>query len=148
MHTVLSRFIHVGLFATSWVVSHQVPLSMGFSRQEYWSELPFPSPGDLPNQGLNPHLLGLLLWQAGSLPLVPPGKPYMQILPCFKHCTWASKDFGILRGPRTNCPQIWRDNCVCSTIYVHYEPSFLNKTSCHLSTGRRISLDINSNPRS
>ena len=47
-------------------VSHQAPLSMGFPRQDYWSGLPFPSPGDLLNQGLNP---GLLLWQAGSLPL-------------------------------------------------------------------------------
>ena len=147
MHTVLSHFSHVGLFATSWTVAHQVPPSIGSSRQEYWSGLPFPSPGDLPNQGLNPHLLSLLLWQTGSLPLLPPGKPYMQILPHFKHRTWASKDFGILRDSRTNRPQIRRGNCVC-TIYVHYEPSFLNKTSCHLSTGRRISLDINSNTKS
>ena len=46
---------------------------MGFSRPEYWSGWSFPSPGDLPNQGLNP---GLLHWQADSLPLVPPGSPY------------------------------------------------------------------------
>ena len=46
----------VQLFATQWTVSYQVPPSMGFSRQEYWSELPFPSPGDLPTQGLNPGL--------------------------------------------------------------------------------------------
>ena len=37
---------------TPWTVSHQAPLSMGFSRQEYWSGLPFPSPGDLPNPGI------------------------------------------------------------------------------------------------
>ena len=49
--------------------------SMGFSRQEYWSGLPCPLPGDLPNPGLKPHLLSLLHWQAGSLPLLPPGKP-------------------------------------------------------------------------
>ena len=50
---LLSR---VRLFATLWTVAHQAPPSMGFSRQEYWSGLPFLSPGDLPTQGLNPHL--------------------------------------------------------------------------------------------
>ena len=39
---------------TPWTVAHQVPLSMGFSRQEYWSVLPFPSPGDLPDPGIEP----------------------------------------------------------------------------------------------
>ena len=39
---------------THWTVAHQAPLSVGFSRQEYWSELPFPSPGDLPNPGTKP----------------------------------------------------------------------------------------------
>ena len=42
----------VPLFATPWTVAYQVPLSMGFSRQEYWSGLPFPSPGDLPDSGI------------------------------------------------------------------------------------------------
>ena len=45
---------HVRLFATPWTVAYQVPLSMGFSRQYYWSGLPFPSPGDLPNTGTEP----------------------------------------------------------------------------------------------
>ena len=44
----------VRLFATSWTVAYQDPPSMGFSRQEYWSGLPFPSPGDLPNPGIEP----------------------------------------------------------------------------------------------
>ena len=56
-----------------WTVANQAPLSMGFSRQEYWSGLPCPPPGDLPNLCL----LHLLHWQAGSLPLVPPGKIYI-----------------------------------------------------------------------
>ena len=43
---------HVQLFATLWNIAYQAPLSMGFSRQEYWSGLPFPSPGDLPNPGI------------------------------------------------------------------------------------------------
>ena len=45
---------HVRLFATPWTVPRQAPLSMGFSRQEYWSGLPFPSPGDLPDPGIKP----------------------------------------------------------------------------------------------
>ena len=58
--------------ASSWTVAHQAPLPLGFSRQEYWSELPFPSPGDLPDPGINP---GSLALQANSLPSEPPGKP-------------------------------------------------------------------------
>ena len=45
---------HVRIFATPWTVAHQAPPSMGFSRQEYWSGLPFPSPGDLPDPGIEP----------------------------------------------------------------------------------------------
>ena len=52
--------------------THQVPLSMGFSRQEYWSGLPFPSPGDLPDPGIEPISPTL---QADSLPSEPPGSP-------------------------------------------------------------------------
>ena len=44
----------VGLFVTPWTVAYQAPLSIGFSRQEYWSGLPFPSTGDLPNPGIEP----------------------------------------------------------------------------------------------
>ena len=51
---MLSCFSHVGLFATPWTVARQVPLSMGFSRQEYWSGLLCPPPGDLPNPGFEP----------------------------------------------------------------------------------------------
>ena len=47
-----SRFSHAWLFGTPWTVSCQAPLSMGFSRQEYWSVLPFPSPGDFSNPGI------------------------------------------------------------------------------------------------
>ena len=51
--------------ATLWTIARQAPLSMGFSRQEYWNGLPCPPPGDLPNPGI----LLLLHWQVGSLPL-------------------------------------------------------------------------------
>ena len=65
-------FSHVQFFATPWTVAHQAPLSMGFSRQEYWSRLPFPPPGDLPNPGIkstSPILAG------GFFTAEPPGKP-------------------------------------------------------------------------
>ena len=69
----------VRLFAAPWAGACQAPLSMGFSRQEYWRGLPSPPPGDLPTQGSNLHLLCLLNWQVGSLPLGPPGKPIYDI---------------------------------------------------------------------
>ena len=60
----------VQLCATPWTEAHQAPLSMGFSRQEYWSGLPFPSPGGIfLTQGSNPCLLHLPHWQADSLSL-------------------------------------------------------------------------------
>ena len=61
----------VGLFGTPWTVAHQAPPSTEFSRQEYWSGLPFPSPGDLPDPGIEPRSPAL---QADSLPSEPPGK--------------------------------------------------------------------------
>ena len=63
---------HVWLFATPWTVAYQAPPSMGFSRQEYWSGLPFPSPGDLPEPGIEP---GSAALQADALHSEPPGKP-------------------------------------------------------------------------
>ena len=71
---VLSHFGRVQLFATLWTVAHQVPLSMGFSRQEYWSGLHALFQGIFPTQGPNLCLLHLLNLQADSLPLVPHGK--------------------------------------------------------------------------
>ena len=69
----------VQLYATLWTIAHKAPLSMGFSRQEYWSvgcRVFFQ--GIFPTQGSNPHLLGLLHWQVGSLPPAPPGKKVIQ----------------------------------------------------------------------
>ena len=66
---VLSHFSHLQLFATLCIVACQTPLSMGFLRQQYWSRLPCPPPGIFWTQELNPCLLCLLHWQAGSLPL-------------------------------------------------------------------------------
>ena len=53
-YIIVKWLSHFQLFATPWTVAYQAPPSMGFSRQLYWSELPFPSPGDLPNTGIKP----------------------------------------------------------------------------------------------
>ena len=77
--SMLSYFNRVQLCATPWTVAHQAPLSMGFSRQEYWSGLPCLPLGDL---------LSLLHCQMGSLPLAPPGKPILCMTAhqrCFRH---------------------------------------------------------------
>ena len=69
--SVLSHSVMSDSFVIPWIVAHQVPLFMGFSRQEYWSGLPGPPP----DSGIYPHFLSLLHWQASSLPLEPPEKP-------------------------------------------------------------------------
>ena len=67
--------------ATPWTIAYQASLSMEFSRQEYWSGLPCPLQGDLPNPGIKPRSLAL---QADSLPSEPPGKPVLNVLnDCF-----------------------------------------------------------------
>ena len=86
--SALSHSTCVRLCATPWTIACKAPLSVGFSRWEYWSGFPCPSPGEntgmgsralllgiFPTQGSNLCLLSLLLWQAGSLPLAPLGKP-------------------------------------------------------------------------
>ena len=66
-----AQSLHMPVFVTPWTVAHQAPLPMGFSRQECWSGLPFPSPGDLPDPGIEP---GSPTLQADALPSEPPGK--------------------------------------------------------------------------
>ena len=68
---VLSRSV-VSDFSNPWTVAHQAPLSMGFSKQEYWGGLPCPPPGDLPNPGVKARSSAL---QVDSSPSEPPGKP-------------------------------------------------------------------------
>ena len=69
----------VRLFATPWTVAYQALPCMGFSRQEYWSGLPFPSPGDLPNPGIEP---GSPALQTDALLSEPPGKHLIVVLIC------------------------------------------------------------------
>ena len=71
-HSVVSDFTN------PWTIARQAPLSMEFSRQEYWRRLPFPSVGNLPNPGIEPDSPAL---QADSLPSEPPGKPFQVLKP-------------------------------------------------------------------
>ena len=93
---LLSYFSCVRLFATPWTIAHLAPLSMGFSRQEHWSGLPFPSPWDLPDPGIKPESPAL---QADSLPFEPPGKPCNlldfsgSLVPLFIEGRWWQKPF-------------------------------------------------------
>ena len=77
-HCCTVLYCHINLCPTlcdPTGVAHRAPPSMGFSRQEYWSGLPCPPPGDLPDPGIEPESLRFLHWQVDSLPLAPPRKP-------------------------------------------------------------------------
>ena len=82
-------------FTTPWTVAQQAPLSMRFPREEYWSGLPFPSPGDLPNPGTETTSPA---WQADSLPLSHLGSPWMSVF-SLKFPHWNTKP---------QCDGIWR----------------------------------------
>ena len=87
---LLSRFSRVRLFATPWTVAHQAPPSLELSRQKYWSGLPFPSPGDLPNLGIKPSSPAL---QADALCYEPPGKPLYPNATLFSHIVGKTRNF-------------------------------------------------------
>ena len=74
----------VQLFSTLWTVAYQAPLSVGFSRQQCWSGLLFPSPGHLPDSGIEPTSLVSPALQA-DLPAETSGKPHQKLNPCLKH---------------------------------------------------------------
>ena len=69
---------HVRLFGTPWTVAHQAPLTVEFSRQEHWNGLPFPTPGDLPNPGIEPTSPASPALAGGFFTTEPPGKPQNQ----------------------------------------------------------------------
>ena len=77
---MLSHFSHAQPDGTPWTVAHQTPLSMRFSKQEYWSGLPFPSPGDLPNPQIEPRSPKSPVLASEYLPLGPPERPRMHTL--------------------------------------------------------------------
>ena len=92
----------VRLFAMPWTVAYQAPQSMELSRQEYWSGLPLPSPGDLPNPGIEPRSPGL---QADSLPAEAPEKPKgSQSYGFSSHHVWMSElDYKESRMLKNGC---------------------------------------------
>ena len=136
----------VWLFATSWTVAHQAPLSMGFSKQEYWSGVPFPPLEDLPNPGIEPVSPA---WQADFLPLSHLGNPggipiylnpvclssgVMCNLPCRRviHACSLSSDKAVCASGR----QMWAE--VTSAIpldvrYMVYHISIISQVEAVLS---------------
>ena len=105
----------VRLFATPWTVAYKALPSMGFSRQEYWSGLPFPSPGDLPDPGIEP---GSPALQADALPSEPPGNIVI------KPQIWLTQITLFLL-------EAWRtlsDNTV-ESLYFPYKPTAVVKIS-------------------
>ena len=77
---LFSQSVMSNSFATPWTVARQAPLLMGFPRQEYWSGLPFPSPGDLPDPGIKPTSLGPPALAGGFFTIEPAGENHMYIL--------------------------------------------------------------------
>ena len=75
-YTILCSLSRVQLFATIWTVARQAPLSMGIFRQEYWSGLPFPAPGDLPEPGIKPTALVSPVSAGGFSTTEPSGQPH------------------------------------------------------------------------
>ena len=117
---VCESLSHVWLFAIPWTVTaHQPPLSMEFSRQEYWSELPFPSLGDLPGPGIKPRSPAL---QADSLPSKQPGslrKYYSAInrnrLGTHKQHSWTLKAFA--KWKKSNPQNYIQQNSIYMTFW-------------------------------
>ena len=95
----MSSRSHVQLSATPWAVACQAPLSIQFSRQEYWSGLPLPSPGDLPDSGTEPESPA---WQTDSLP-EPPGKP---IYVCMHYLYISLNHFAVQQEQMHHCNQL------------------------------------------
>ena len=131
MVVVVQLLSRVQLFAPPWTVVNQVPLSMGVSRQGYWSGLPFPSPGDLPNPGIRPISPVSLHWQADSLPR--------------HHADWGGFNLVQFSSVAQSCPTLWDPmNRSMPGLPVHHQlPEF---TQIHV---HRVSDAIQpSHPRS
>ena len=116
----LSHFSHVWLFSTPWTVAHQAPLSMGFSRQEYWSGLPCPSQGDLPNLGIEPRSPAL----AGkSLPLSHLGSLiYISICPYEQmHVKMSIHKEMLVCIDLYKCTYIYKCIHLCMCLYIYVQ---------------------------
>ena len=97
-----SHFSYLQLFVPAWAVASQAPLSFWFFRQEYWSGLPCPPPGDFPHPAIEPISPATPTQQAGSLSTEPPGKPHEEAIMDYKWpraCAWWSV--------AKSCPAPW-----------------------------------------
>ena len=120
----MKLFSHVWLFATPWTVTYQASLSMGFSRQEYWSGLPFPSPGDLSDPGIE---LGCPALEADALTSEPPGKPPQPIKWCLNGLLWEMLFYQLLTNLPTlqfssfaqSCATPWTAACQASLSIIN-----------------------------
>ena len=121
---------HAQLFATPKTVAHQAPLSMGFSRQQYWSALSFPSPGDLPDPGIE---LMSPIWAEGVFTNEPSGKPWREHIPLDKWCWWTLLTQGCYEIP-VNCNKVNYDKMryACrSTSHLVSIPSVFSLQNVH-----------------
>ena len=132
----------VRLFVTPWTVAHLAPPPMGFSRQEYWSGLPFPSPGDLPNPGIKPRSPAL---QADTLTSEPPGTVWITTnwkilqemgipdhLTCLLRNLYAGQEATVRTGHGTvNWFQIGKE--YVKAVYCHRAYlTYVQSTSCEM----------------
>ena len=126
MVCVASCFSHVTLFVTLWTAACQAPLSIRFSRKEYWSRLPFPPPGDLSDPGIEPGSLMPPALAGRLFTLVPPGKPYIYMENIY---------VSLVRN--------WRRKWQPSPVFLPGEPQgWGSLVGCHL-WGRRVVHDWN-----
>ena len=109
----------IWLFVTPWTVAYQAPPSMGFPKQEYWSGLPFSSPGDLPSQGIEP---GSPALQAHALPSEPPGKSILMPHPGIKLRSLAVK---------AQSPNHWTSSSCCYSV-IQSCPTLCNPMDCSM----------------
>ena len=129
---LLSR---VWFFATPWSVVYQAPQSMQFSRRECWSGLPFPSPGDLPNPGIEP---GSPALQVDALPSEPPGKPKN------KHCKTWPKRLWLMKLNSLWPPNFLGQGAACECSSASKEiPFFSASLRCYecLGTGEHTEVE-------
>ena len=124
MHAcMLSCFSHVRLFVTLWAVAHQAPLSMRFSRQEYWSGLSCPTPGDLLSPGIEASFLRSLHWQAGFL------AQKEQVVEClawdnipnFKNLKFTNQYCVCMWWPKTKNIKMWNGKIYSNSKWLRLE---------------------------
>ena len=125
---------HVQLFSTLWTRASQVPLSMGFSRLEYWSVLPCHPPGNIPDPGIKPKSPACPALQANSLSLVPPGKHIeknkQRLLPYHIHRNYSvNYQFSLVAH---SCPTLCDPvNRSTPGLRVHHQFSEITQTHVH-----------------